>query len=283
MYRLAIYTIIIISLLGCDAGPREEAATVRMGVLPDQSFDDLQDKYQPLIDFLTLKVGVPVTLTVPDNYNHLLELFMAGEVDIAYLGGLTFVRAQQEAGARPLVSRDIDIRFTSYFLARSDNAGDDIKDFGGTVFGFGSRLSTSGHLMPRHYLNEMNVVPESFFSDVQYTGAHDKTIYMIRDGELDLGVVNSQVFGALLNQGKIKAGEIKVLWETPPYTDYVWAARPDIDPEISNKLLNAFLELSVCEPHHQEILEKLGAKAFLPSIPSDFDKLRSLASKMNLL
>ena len=76
---------------------------------------------------------------------------------------------------------------------------------------------------------------------------------------------------------------MRVLWETPPYADYVWAARPELDPALRDRLRNAFLMLSSDEPQQARILNRLEANAFLPTSVSDFDRLRSIAISMGLL
>jgi phosphonate transport system substrate-binding protein len=82
---------------------------------------------------------------------------------------LTFVKAQTFLYAQPLVMRGVDTRFTTYFVTRADGPLRDCDNLvcdalAGKVFSFEPKLSTSGHLMPRHFLKaEKRIEPESFF------------------------------------------------------------------------------------------------------------------------
>lgn len=259
-------------------------AVIRVGVLPDMDREELLRRYKPLLDHLSAETGFAFELATPESYDELVKLFRDGAVDLAYFGGLTFVRAHVFHGAQPLVMRDVDTRFTSYFLARPGNLASGLGDFKGRIFSFGSRLSTSGHLMPRQFLKtNKEIEPEAFFGEVRYSGAHDKTAYWVRDGEVDLGVANSEIIKAMHRDGRLKKGDLRVLWETPPYPDYVWAVRRGVNETIMSRLRDAFLSLEVGNRDHAGILLLMGAGSFLPAGVNDFMSLKLIAESLGLL
>ena len=63
---------------------------------------------EPLVARLEKATGRKVTLTIPQNYAAVVEAMVQGQVDVAHLGGFTFVQANKRAGAVPLVQRDRD-------------------------------------------------------------------------------------------------------------------------------------------------------------------------------
>jgi len=257
--------------------------TLRIGVLPDESENILLERYTPLLEFLTQETGHPCEIIIPDNYEELLKTFGEGQIDLAYFGGATFVKANTEYGAVPLVMRDVDARFTSDLVV----AGEDLntlKELQGKRFSFGSRLSTSGHLMPRHFLQvRYGVTPETYFLSVQYSGKHDLTAYRVRDGDVDAGVVNSEIIRKMFADGRLQPGDIRVLWTTPPYTDYVWAAHPQIPAVDREKIQQAFLQLSVDNPRHKAILTHLGAAGFYPASIGDSSMLKQVMDGLGML
>ena len=267
----------MLSGVACEQAHQSSTPEVlRIGVLPDLQASKLKRKYDPLVTYLSDELQQEVKVIVPDDYADLVRMFGNAEVDMAYFGGVTFVSAAAQYQAEPLVMRDIDTRFTTYFLARSDAKEHDISDFDGQVIGFGSQLSTSGHFMPRYFLNEQAIDPETFFSDVLYSGAHDRTVEMLLQGEVDLAAVNSEVVKSMLRQGQLDAKSFKIIWETPVYADYVWAIQPDWNEAYANKVRDAFLQLSPFDERDAEILQSLGAGGFLPATPGDFARLRAI-------
>ena len=268
---------LMLSGAACEQAHQSSTPEVlRIGVLPDLQASKLKRKYDPLVTYLSDELQQEVKVIAPDDYADLVRMFGNAEVDMAYFGGVTFVSAAAQYQAEPLVMRDIDTRFTTYFLARSDAKEHDISDFDGQVIGFGSQLSTSGHFMPRYFLNEQAIDPETFFSDVLYSGAHDRTVEMLLQGEVDLAAVNSEVVKSMLRQGQLDAKSFKIIWETPVYADYVWAIQPDWNEAYANKVRDAFLQLSPFDERDAEILQSLGAGGFLPATPGDFARLRAI-------
>ena len=264
--------------------PSDAARTkITVGVLPDQDPAAVQRRFDPLIGYLQEATGFDLDLIAHDSYKALTDGFADRSVDLAWLGGLTFVIAERESNAQALVMRDVDTRFTSNYIARSDVPGESVLNFEGKSFAFGSRLSTSGHLMPRHFLAQRGIVPETFFSDVQYTAGHDETALLVRNGEIDLGVVNHVILNSMTTDGRVGANELKVVETTPTYSNYVWAVQHDMDPSLQIALRNAFLALNPVDPDHQKILRSQGAQGYLPAMAKDFDDTRAAAQGAGLL
>jgi phosphonate transport system substrate-binding protein len=212
---------LFLSLLLVISHDREESnaavvpETLRIGILPDQDPETLQRRFAPILKYLSAALQIPCELRIPESYEHLLELFHKGEIDLGYFGGYSFVNARQQDRAVPLVMRRIDTRFTSLFLVHANSTVQKIEDLQGKRIGFGSPLSTSGHLMPRYFLLQMKMEPEEYFSHVAYSGAHDKTVYWVRDGVIDVGTANANTVRSMLSRNLIGSDEIRILWETP--------------------------------------------------------------------
>ena len=257
---------------------------LRIGVLPDQNPEILQQQYGPLAEYLSAQTGIQTRLVIPADYADAVRLFREDKIDLSYFGGLTFVQAQTSYGAVPLVMREIDTRFASWFLVKPEYAQLQLSDLKDKSLSFGSKLSTSGHLMPRHFLlQQWQIDAETFFSDIRYSGAHDKTTQLVLEGEVDVGAVNSAVVRKMIADGKIKADDLHVLWQTPPYPDYVWAVQENLDDKLKTRLRDAFLGLDAGKPGDVEILVGLNAKTFLPADPDDFNILRDIATRLDLM
>jgi len=257
---------------------------LRIGLLPDESEASIRARVSPLLDYLSDETDLDVELILPESYDALVRGVANDEMDLAYFGGLTFVQSHNLHDVEPLVMRDVDTYFTSYFFTHHDADGSDIKAFQNKAISFGSRLSTSGHLMPRHFLDsEHKIYPEDFFSEVHYSGAHDKTVYWVRDKKVDLGVANSEIIRRMKADGRLNENDIRIIWVSPPYHDYVWGVNQRLDLQLKRQLRDAFLGLDSARSEHEIILGKLGAGSFLPAGVEDYDNLYAIAKKLNLL
>lgn len=273
----------LVAACGSEQAAEVQLSKVRVGVLPDQNQDAILARYSPLLDHLSETTGLEFELIVPGSYGELVTMFGEGRVDLAYFGGVTFVKAHHAHGAAPLVMRDVDAKFTSLFLVRAESPASEIRELQDRTFSFGSRLSTSGHLMPRHYLVRQGIEPEAFFGEVLYSGAHDQTAFDVRDGKAELGVANAEVVRAMYADGRLDPEEVRILWETPPYPDYVWALQKNVAETTRRSLRDAFLALSWSDDGHRAILDRMGARAFLPAAMQDFAPLQAIASRLELL
>ena len=236
------------------------------------------------MEYLAASSGLETRLVVPADYVDAVRLFREKEIDLAYFGGLTFLQAHKHYGALPLVMRAIDTRFTSWFLVRPELAQLELSDFRDRKFSFGDKMSTSGHLMPRHFLlSEWEIEPENFFAEVSYSGAHDKTAIQVRDGVVDVGAVNTAIVNKMLADGRLQPDDLHVLWQTPPYPDNVWSVQAYLDEALKTKLRDAFLGLDPADSRHAEILQNLRAESYLPASAADFSDLDKIARNLGLL
>lgn len=257
---------------------------VRVGVLPDVGVDTLRKRYDPFLKYLSSQTGYKFKLVLPSNYFELIHWLENDEIDLAYLDGLTFIQSSGRHHVKPLVMRDVDTRFTSFFLVRSDDPAQDIQDLQGKSFSFGSRLSTSGHMMPRYFmLKEKQLIPEQHFNQVLYSGAHDRTAYQVRDGEVDVGVANSEIIKTMFREGFLNKNDVRVIWETPPFSDYVWVVQEHLNQKVQTDIRDAFFKLEIENPMHKKILQGVGAMAFLPARKGDYEPLLEIASSLGLL
>lgn len=260
---------------------KHDMSVVRVGVLPEMSEERIHDRYHLLFDYLSKEINLPIKYVPSKNYAQYLENFHKGEIDLAYFGGVSFIQAFITDQATPLVMRDIDSLFSSLFLVRTNHPAQNLQGIKGAKFSFGSKLSTSGHLMPRFFLREQGIRPETFFKETLYSGQHDKTALWVQEGKVEAGVANSRIVNSLFNKNILKEDQVRVLWETPPYSDYVWAAHPSLNKSLQDKIKDAFMKLDRSNPQHLRIMEPLDAGSFLPSHISDFADLKKVYEQLN--
>ena len=283
-YIRCLIFLVVTLVSGCDDSPNSASTTtpdiIRIAPLPDHAPELMRERYLPIIDYLTKQTGIKTELVIADSYQHLLDLFHTGDIDIANFGGVTFIKARKLDGAKPMVLRDIDGLFSSVVLVNADIHAEGLQALKGKAFAFGSPLSTSGHLMPRYFFNKQNITPEDFFSKIEYSGAHDKTVYMVRDKEVSGGVANAGIVDEMYLDGRINKSKVRVLWESPTYADYVWAIQPHISGEIKSQLESAFINLQSSDPAQKKLLDKLNANYYISANDGDFSVLEGIYNEL---
>jgi len=284
---MVVFVAVFLLLLGSlVASTRAEPPRVlRVSAIPDEAPTELLRKFTPLGDYLTKELGVPVQFVPVTDYAASVEALAAGKLDLVWYGGFTHVQARKRTNgtAYAIVMRDVDLQFRSKFIARADSGINSLKDLKGKTFTFGSVGSTSGHLMPRYFLQQEKLIPEQDFSKVSFSGAHDATAKWVETGKVDAGALNESVWDKLVASGKVDTSKVKVFWTTPPYVDYNWTVRGDLDRVFVSRLTRAFLNLDVNNPAHQPILALQRAKAYVLAREDDFTGIEEAARTAGLL
>ena len=276
---------LLLGLALLAAGPaRAEANTLRITSIPDESPTELQRKFAPLAKHLEAVTGMKVEYTPVTDYAAVVEALAAKKIDLAWLGGFTFVQARLRTGdAIPIVQRAEDEKFTSHFIATADSGISKLADLKGRTFAFGSPSSTSGHLMPRYFLQQAGIDPERDFKRIAFSGAHDATAAYVESGRVDAGVLNASVWDRLVEQKKVDVAKVKVFSTTPPYFDYNWTVRGDLDPALVKKLTDAFLGLDPAKPADKALLDLQRASRFIPTRPENYEGIEAAARSAGLL
>ena len=271
-------------LLLCAAAckPQPATTTLRVSMIPTTDPSKATREMQPLVDYLGKRTGAKVEMTIPTNYAAVVEALVNDQVDVAHLGGFTYVQASRRAGVKPLVQRDRDREFHSKFVTQPGSPIQSLGDLKGHSFAFGDVNSTSGHLMPEYFMRQAAVDP-SVIAKAIYTGGHDATLLAVANGKVDAGALDEAVFQRLTTTGKVDPAKVRVFWTTPPFLDYVWVARKGLDTKLSSALATAFLGLNEADPQQKQILDVLAAKKYLTADDASYDELRQAASQAGLL
>ena len=266
-------------------GALAQANVLRVSAIPDEAPTELQRKFTPLGDYLKKETGMDVVFTPVTDYAAVVEGLATNKIDMAWLGGFTFVQARirSNGGVVPIVQRAEDEVFTSKFIVPIDSTARTLVDLKGKTFAFGAPSSTSGSLMPRYFLLQAGIDPEKDFKTVAFSGAHDATVAFVAASRVEAGVLNASVWEKLVESKNPNAAKVRVLATTPTFYDYNWTVRPGLDPAVTRKLTDAFLKLDPANPVQKEILGLQRASKFIATKSSNYDGIEAAAKSAGLI
>jgi phosphonate transport system substrate-binding protein len=254
---------------------------LRISMIPTTDPGNALRENQPLLAYWAKQTGRTPELTIPTSYAAVVEALANDKVDIAYLGGFTYVQASARAGVKPLVQRTIDQQFQSVFITPAGSKIHSLADLHGH-FIFGDVNSTSGHLMPLYYMQQEKVDPE-VIKNASYSGGHDATALAVANGKAEAGAMDEQVYRKMIANGQLKPGAVRVFYTTPPFFDYVWVANKNLDPKIASAFADSMKALSSNQPDQKAQLDLLNAKSYVAANDANYGKLRVAAKSAGLL
>ena len=261
------------------------------GAIPDQDPEKLQRLYGKLANYLETELGVSVEYKPVTDYAAAVTAFRVGDLDMVWFGGLTGVQARlQVPGAQAIAQRDIDEQFHSVFIANKSSGINKIEDISalqvlkGKSFTFGSESSTSGRLMPQHFLSKADVKLADLKGEVGFSGSHDTTIKLVEAGTYQAGALNEQVWKARVAAGEVNLDKVEVIWRTPAYYDYHWVINPEVTErygdEFVAKVQGALLKLDPNVPEQKEILELFGATKFIATENENYAEIEAVGREV---
>ena len=286
--RWMILSALALFTSGCnsDAGG---AAVLKFSAIPDENPTLLKERFDPVAQYLSEKLGVEVEYFVAGTYSASVEMFKNGDIQLAWFGGLTGCQARAAVpGASAIVQGVEDPKYVSYFIAHKDTGLTESKDFPTAIkdltFTFGSEQSTSGRLMPEFFIRELaGKRPEEFFSKkFQFSGAHDKTAYQVQDGTVQAGALSYKAYEALVEDGKIDPAVCRKIWTTPTYADYNFTAHPDLETMFTAGFTEKLREVLI-GMKDPSLLKAFKRSALIPARNDEFDGIVKVAQQLGLM
>lgn len=262
----------------------QQQQVLRLTAIPDEAPTELARKAAALVRYLESRLGMKVEFTPVTDYAAAVETLANRKIDLAWLGGFTFVQAQARSGGKvvPLVQREEDAKFRSVFIT-ADPAIRSLADLKGKDLSFGAQSSTSGHLMPRSFMLQAGINPDKDLRRVAYSGAHDATIAAVAAGKVQAGALNISVWEKFVAEKRVDTTKVQVFYTTPTYHDYNWTVHADMPAQLQDKIKAAMLALSRDNPEGKEVLELQRATRFIPTEAGNYKGIEAAARSAGLL
>jgi phosphonate transport system substrate-binding protein len=155
------------------------------------------------------------------------------------------VLANHQAGAQVIstILYDGKPEYFAIMVTHPNSGINSPADLKGRTFAFGDKGSTSGYLIPLHYLMQQGITPEKYFSKVVHT-SHQAIETQVTQGVLDAGADYNRNRNAMIEQGLIKADQSKIIWTSAPLPNDAFAVSSAL---AGNKALVGQLQVALSD------------------------------------
>ena len=266
-----------------------EFTEIDFGILSTESQQALQPRWDPFIAALSEGLGRQINAFYANDYAGVIEGMAAGKVQLAWLGGKSYIEAAERANAEVfarVINEDGSKGYYSHLITNVDNPivsqidleagnGDQylIENSQALTFAFNDPNSTSGYLAPSFYVFAKNGVnPQTVFQEEPiFAGSHEATLQAVINNQVDVATNNSE---QLINLEKYNPDDLKkvqVIWTSPEIPSDPIAYRNDLPPCLKQQLQDfvySYDDLSILNP--------LGWAGFEPAKDEDWNPIREL-------
>jgi phosphate/phosphite/phosphonate ABC transporter binding protein len=276
-----------------------------IAALPEQDLLAQEQRYSPLIEFLSQRLGMQTTvkLRLLPNYGEVIKELQTGRVNAAFLGSMAFALAAAQVGVKPIVRPEKDgiSQYRGLIVTRKGSGITDWKGLKGKRFGMVDKGTTAGYIFPLIYFRRHGIDhPEQFLGEIVYTGSHDLLFLKVHAGELDAGAAKDLMLNEVARTRPEVAEDLLILETSRPVPNNVFvlsnnlsfpclrchalvpkaegaaALSPPRRAQDVNELLGQILLHLHESPEGRQVLEALGADRFVRTTDEDLQEVNRM-------
>jgi phosphonate transport system substrate-binding protein len=300
-----------------ESQPEESAAAempeeLVLGLVPSREADVLVENAQPLADYLTDELGIPVESFVPNDYTGLIAAMEAGQADIGAFGPFSLLQAQDVAGAEIILqsARDGSVTYHTQWMTNDPDtycedepeANEDGLLFcngtldaeegpvgedaiasiePGTAISFVEQASASGYIFPAVQLLDAGLDPTTDIEPI-FSGGHDNSVIAVCNGDAPIGVSFNDA-RTILEEGDCENMDNVVVFALSPEipNDGV-AVRGDLPDELKQQIADALIAYSETEEGKEVLDSVYEIDEFAPADLEAFDIVRQAADELGV-
>jgi phosphate/phosphite/phosphonate ABC transporter binding protein len=292
--RVAAVILLMLVLVGCTNAPtgptislsalrplpeQQEPAVVplRVSVAAVISPRSTVESYQPLLAYLSDRLGRPVELVQRRTYAETNALIEQGQVDLAFVCTSAYIVGHSLFGMELLVAPQVhdSAVYHSLLIVPAQSTARRMADLRGKVFAFTDPMSYSGRVYPTALVRQLGSSPETFFGRTFYTYNHDNAIRAVAEGVADGAAVDSLVYDYAVERDPALAQQVRVIYQSPPAGIPPVVVNPNIRPQLRATLRDLLLGMAN-DPDGQRALQALGIQRFVEIDDHAYDTVRDL-------
>ena len=261
-------------------------------VIPTEDQEDLVSRHEPLANYLTEAIGVPVTIFSGTDYNANIEAMRNGHVHFAYFGPFSYLlareRANAEAFAVHLATPDSNPFYTSQFITLDGNDITSVEDLADKAFAWADPTSTSGYMYPRAHLIDQvgltNADIDDFLGESFFSGGHEASVLSVLNEDVEAAAISSgSGQRAIENYADHENADRLYVFEATaniPSSPYTYSG--DLPEELKERIREAFYN-AIDEPSLADYMEEAGLTGgYIPTSHEDYEVVEMTAEKLEM-
>jgi phosphonate transport system substrate-binding protein len=217
---------------------------IRVGLGPQQPTQaDTRRVWEPVYRAVCDKVGATLELQVANDWAGIATALANEQIDVAQMGPWGYVLAKINGGARIINTMLVNGQPT-YKAIIVGRPGLTVAKFPEDAKGLSMQMldvgSTSGWLVPTHFLRSKGIDPKTFFGKYAEGASAAAAQMATVNGQVDLATGWDTHRNIMIRNGTIKEDSNKVIWESAPLPNEVVAVRKGMPDDLAKRLQAAF-------------------------------------------
>lgn len=259
------------------SGPVNSVTPLRVSVAAVVSPQGTVESYQPLLNYLSLRLQRPVELVQRQTYAETNALIKENRVDIAFVCTSAYIEGFDDFGMELLAAPQVNgtPTYQSLLIVPDVSTSQEIADLKGKVFAFTDPISFSGRVYPTYLVQQLGSTPDTFFSRTFFTYNHDNAIRAVATGLADGAAVDSLVYDFAVQRDPSLAELTRIIHRSPAFGIPPVVINPDARPQLKATLQELLLSMA-SDSDGQAALAALGVGSFVLLDDDVYDSARDI-------
>ena len=175
--------------------------------------DGTRADYQPVFNAISKMTSLNFDIRVGQSYNAVVEAMCSGAADIAFVGPVTYIQANQRHCAELLavaVVKGQSIYYAGIFT-KVTSPIHALKDLKGRRVAFGDVNSTSSFVFPMTMIMDAGLDPVRDLAAIRLTGSHANSLAALVQDQVDAAALSFDSFDKAIAQGAVDPKTIRVV------------------------------------------------------------------------
>jgi phosphonate transport system substrate-binding protein len=239
---------------------------------------------QLICAYVSAQVGIPIEFVSDLPWQEREKSFDAGEIQICWMCSLPYIWKAEQAqpyvellaapvmqlpryGNQPVYYSDIVVHRESGFRS--------FADLRGASWAYNEPHSHSGFNLTRY---QLALLGENFdyFGDVVASGAHDRSLEMILERQIDASAIDSTVLDLVLALHPDIEKHIRIIDTWGPSPIPPWVIHKDVSQDVGNAIRRTLLQMH-SDSRGRQILDQGQIDHFIQVEDRDYDPVREMA------
>jgi phosphonate transport system substrate-binding protein len=257
---------------------------LKVGLGPQQPTQaDTKRVWEPVYKLVGDQIGADIELTVANDWAGISVALASQQIDVAQMGPWGYVLAKQKGDAQAIAMLLIQGRnyYKAIVVARPDVV---VRRFPEDAKGLSMQMldvgSTSGWLVPTHFMRSRGIDPKTHFGKYAEGASAAAAQMATVGGQVDLATGWDTHRNTMLRNGQLKPDANRIVWESEPLPNEPVVVRRGFDPQLASRLQVALA--SIPESRAQEMLP-WPYTGFVPTTHEPYAKLEKMGREVGVL
>jgi phosphonate transport system substrate-binding protein len=252
---------------------------LKMAIFPRKPALETLKAYEPLAQYLTLKIGKKVEVLVYKDFNAFWDGMKKREGDIVHLNQYQYIKGHKELGYNVFLMNEEfgSSKVNAAIIVRKDSGINNLSDLKGKkiLFGGGRQAMQSyigaTHILKKHGLKESDYVVDFAINPPSAAIA----VFNKASDAAGIGEVILNLSGV---KERIDVSQLKVLARGDELPMLCWAVKKEMNKAIAEKIKKSMIGLKN-DQKGKKILKEAEATAFPPAADKDYDLVRKIVKE----